>query len=361
MSRLEHVNALAMGLNINHQYGAFLNPPFVALAAAPLTKFSYPTALAIWAAILLACLAASIVMMVRLLPRGSGWKRWGLVPLLLLGALPVWQAMMHAQNTFISLVILCGVVHLWRAKKPFAAGCLAGLLLFKPQLGVVLAIALVASQGWRAARGLALTTLTLMLVTIVVMPAALASYLHELPPTLAAVQALQRYAWHRHITLLAFWRLDLQGHVGALPNLLAKSLAIVCEILLGGFFVKNILAARRDERRTDRLIAASIAVTPLLSAYYMDYDMTLLAVAAVLAAAEGIRRGVDKKVLAAWIALYLAMEVNPTIGGILRVPIAPPVLAALCMILIERLGRRAAGEAAPLEFPVAAAQTRVAA
>jgi hypothetical protein len=89
--------------------------------------------------------------------------------------------------------------------------------------------------------------------------------------------------------------------------------------------------------------------------------MTLLAVAAVLAAAEGIRRGVDKKVLAAWIALYLAMEVNPTIGGILRVPIAPPVLAALCMILIERLGRRAAGEAAPLEFPVAAAQTRVAA
>ena len=41
--------------------------------------------------------------------------------------------------------------------------------------------------------------------------------------------------------------------------------------------------------RRDRLIAAAIAATPLLMPFYFDYDQLLLAIPAVLLAAEWLR------------------------------------------------------------------------
>jgi len=63
---------------------------------------------------------------------------------------------------------------------------------------------------------------------------------------LAVIQAMPRYAWHRHITFLAFWRLLLQGHVGALPNGLTRVLSLVCGVSLGTFFLRELLIARKN-------------------------------------------------------------------------------------------------------------------
>jgi hypothetical protein len=386
IAQMERQTCQAAGLSLENQYGAFLNPPFVALAAAPLARFGYATALLVWTAVLLVCLGAATMLLVRLLPQPTPWRYAGLIPLLLLGALPAWQAMLHAQNTFVSLLILCGVVHLWRSQKAFAAGILTGLLLFKPQVGGVVAIVLVVSQGRRAAAGVAISALALLVITLVAMPGTLTNYLHQLPATLAVIQSLPRYAWHRHITFLAFWRLLLQGHVGALPNGMTRVLSAICGVSLGAFFLRAVLIARKNPlpdpppeyrgrgeeagrigasevraKRTDQLIATAIVVTPLLNAYYMDYDMTLLAIAAVLCAADGIRHGTDRSTVTAWIALYIAMELNPMIGGIVPAPIAPIILAALSVVLIGRLRKAVGGESANAAPSLITTPTRLAA
>src|SRR5213082_1083303 len=105
--------------------------------------------------------------------------------------------MSHAQNTCMSLLILCATVTLWRrcsgqttrgrgdaktrGKKiapdpifdpslsasprtgvfPFAAGLTGGLLIYKPQLAAVLAMVMVLDLGWRAAAGFAISAFAL--------------------------------------------------------------------------------------------------------------------------------------------------------------------------------------------------------
>ena len=68
---------------------------------------------------------------------------------------------------------------------------------------------------------------------------------------------------------------------------------------------------------------------PLLMPYFMDYDMALLSIAAVVCAADTIRFGYDRSVLLAWVALYIAMEFNALIAGSTSVIPAVPFLALL--------------------------------
>ena len=154
--QLEHKTCAEAGLVINNEYGAFLNPPFAALPAVWLAQWPYRTALLIWTGALLAFLLASIALLVKMLPAQTHWRTWGLVPLLLFTSLPVWQAAMHAQNTFFSLLVLSTTVFLWRKGKSFLAGIVAGLLLFKPQLGLILVVVLSINRGWRGTAGAAI-------------------------------------------------------------------------------------------------------------------------------------------------------------------------------------------------------------
>ena len=334
--KLEHQTCDSAGLVIHNEYGAFLNPPFVALPAAGLAGWPYRTALAIWAGILAVFLLGGIWMLVRIFPAGAGWRMWGLTPLLMFCSVPVWQAAVHAQNTFFSLLVLAGTVTLWRKQRPLAAGVVAGLLSFKPQLGVVIAIALIAMQGWRAFVGVSITALSLGVITLIAMPNAFSDYIHRMPLNLQAIQSLPNYMWHRHITFLAAARMMLQGHVGALASPAARLLSIFLMLIVAAGLAWAIVSFRKDALRTDRLIAATIVTMPLLMPYYMDYDITLLSVAAVLCAVDAIRFGYDRSVLLAWIALYIAMELNPTIAGGTNFIPAVLSLALLSMRLIFR-------------------------
>jgi alpha-1,2-mannosyltransferase len=219
---------------------------------------------------------------------------------------------------------------------PLAAGLTCGLLLFKPQLAVILAVVLVASQGRRALAGLTITVATLFLITVTALPGSLSNYLHQLPVNLQAIQELPNYTWHRHITFLAWWRILLQGHTGALPGEPARWLALTCMTAIGAAFIMMLWQARKDARRADRMISAAIATSPLLMPYYMDYDLTLLAVAAVLCACDALRNGIDRTVCLAWTAFYLVVELNPPIAGSTRVIPAVPALAVLSIVLIRK-------------------------
>src|SRR5206468_1915598 len=61
------------GLDLGAGFGPFWNPPFYAWIFAPLAGLPYETALTIWWSINLACLAVSIMLLMRLLPPGTPW------------------------------------------------------------------------------------------------------------------------------------------------------------------------------------------------------------------------------------------------------------------------------------------------
>jgi hypothetical protein len=347
-------------LDIDPRYGAWLNPPFYAWVFAPLSCLPYRTAAAVFLAINVALFITSLVLLTRLILQrspgessrtvesSSDWRTLGLVPLLVLLPFPLWQAMGHQQNTFISLLLLLISVTCWRAGRGFAAGAVLGLLFFKPQLAAVFAAVLVVGMGWRALAGLAVTGSTLLAITLITMPGCLADYLHRLPPILHWLQMELPYNWGRQVTFQSFWRLLIQGHVRGETIMAAKALwwlssgAILIAMAVA---VRRFWTGHRDPISRDRLIAAAIASMPVLMPYYMDYDLLLLAIPAVLLAAEWIRHPdditrADHWLLAAWAVFCVETHFNPGISGNSHWNPAVPLLAIISSLTIARCLRR---------------------
>jgi hypothetical protein len=337
------------GLELDKRYAATLNPPHFALLFAPLSALPYRTAAAVWLGINAVLFAASLVLLARMLPPKArrNWKSWGLVPLLATASMPFLQAAGHQQNTFLSLLILATTVTLWRAGRGFAAGAVAGLLFYKPQLAAVVALVLAADLGRRAVLGLGVTGTFLLLLTVIAMPGALPEYCRSLPSNLDFIQNQQPYPWARQATLLGFARQVLQGDTLGAPSRAARALwlagASVGLAALAATFIQTHRAQKQTPKATlprDRLIAATIAATPLLLPYYLDYDLLLLSVPAVLFAAEHLCARewtrADRWTLRAWVGLYLWLYANPASSGMMRVSLTAPLLAAVTTGLVVR-------------------------
>ncbi len=338
--------------------GPYWNPPFFSLAFVPLSALAYPTAWNVWFAINIACLAGAIVLLMRML--SGDWKTRGLVPLLILTAPPLIQSLGHGQNTCLSLLLLCFAVTFWRNDRAILAGVACGLLFYKPQLGAILAAAMVIDLGWKPLAGLAITGTTLLAITLIALPGTLADFLRRLPGNIAYMQIDHRYMWDRHVTLKAFWRLLFQGFsVGDLTPITRTfyfaSIAVMAAMLFVTIWkLRGTIAAR------DRVIAATIVAMPLLMPFYFDYDLLLLSAAAVLYAeafmgGEGVIGGTGaspvqkafdqhgrgaratktaKFILVNWIALFLWTAINPGISNMTHVNVSVLLLTGLAGLLI---------------------------
>ena len=334
------------------RFAASLNPPHFALMYAPLSALPYRTAAAVWLALNVLMYGGGLLLLMRMLPPAAqvDWKQAALVPLLVTASMPFCQAAGHQQNTFLSLLLLCTVVTFWRAGRGVLAGITAGLLFYKPQLALVLSVVLVLDMGLTAFFGLGLTGAALLFVSEWTMPGAIWDYLWALPGNLDVIQNKLQYNWGRQVTLLGFWRLLIQGRKVGAPDGVARLLWAVSSLAVAaGFLValhKSRRARRADTRTAaparDRLIAAAAACTPLLLPYFMDYDLLLLSVPAVLFAGDVMRRGLsrtDRLTTYAWVAVYLWAYLNPGVSGMIRVTLTVPLLAAIAVALAARCMR----------------------
>ena len=338
-------------------YGPYLNPPFFAALFAPLSALPYHQAAMVWLAFNLIFVAGAIVLLWRMLPPDDGWRAWGLAPLLLIVSMPFIQALCHLQNTCLSLLLLCAIVWCWR-KAPSSGltailtGVSVGLLSYKPQLSVALGATVVIMVGWRAMAGLAVTVGSLSALTLWKLPGAITAYLHELPRAVTWIQSRPQYNWGRQVTGQGFWRLLIQGRAGGTPypivTILSYLTTAAAAIALGACVLS--CWRHRNEGSLDRLIAATIAVMPLLMPYYMDYDLLLLAVPVVLLANESLRSGEAKAgtrlMVWAWAGLYIVLYVNPGLSGHSRINLAAPMVAIVGAMMVHNcLWRRQRNEA----------------
>jgi hypothetical protein len=107
-------------------FEAYRNPPFYALLYLPTAGLSYYASFAIWTVIGFGLLALSVLLLKPDRPRRA--FLWALA------FYPVFATVSFGQNTLISLAVFAGVYRLLESDRRFAAGLVAGLLWFKPQL-----------------------------------------------------------------------------------------------------------------------------------------------------------------------------------------------------------------------------------
>jgi hypothetical protein len=134
-------------------YAAFFYPPLFLLICAPLGLLPYLASLAVW---LGATGAAFLAAMRGWLGEGFGLAAVLAFPALLLN-------LGHGQNAFLSAALL-GAGALALNPRPILAGVALGLLAYKPQLGLMIPVALIAARRW--------TTLAAAAATVLLMAAA---------------------------------------------------------------------------------------------------------------------------------------------------------------------------------------------
>jgi hypothetical protein len=297
-------------------------PPFFLLIAAPLARLSYIPALIVWQLATLALYLGAIALLLRnsAAPQLSRDRTW----LLLALAFPaVFVNLTHGHNGFLTAALMAGALALLDSE-PVVAGILFGLLAYKPQFGLLIPIALVASGRWRAIFAAAATVAALAaLVTILFGAGVWQAFLDSTSFTRSAVLEDGGAGFFKIQSVFACVR--MWG--GAVPLAYAVQGAVTLALAVAVFFVWRSGAAR--EIRGALLCVAALLATP----YSFDYDMMVLAPAIALMVSDGAARGFapyEKMIVA---GLWLVPFVARPLAAATFIPLGVPMMLAAAIYL----------------------------
>jgi alpha-1,2-mannosyltransferase len=275
-------------------YGWHYPPYFLGLAAL-LALMPYPLALAVWQLTTLPLYLAGIAGVLR----QSGV---GLRDALITGlAFPaVFVNLTHGHNGFLTASLFTGALLSLEAR-PWLAGLLFGLLAYKPQFGLVIPVALIAGQHWRALIGGMATIAAMTALSVAAFGLQTwSAFQQSLVITRRFVLEQGDTGWEKIQSVFSAARM-LGGTVSEAYVLQAAVSALV----VGA--VAWLWHSRADVRlKCVSLLCAGLLATP----YSLDYDMVLLGPAIAFVAAYGLEKGFapfEKTLLAAvWVTPLLA-------------------------------------------------------
>jgi hypothetical protein len=186
----------------------------------------------------------------------------------------VYFGLIDGENATISLLLYVLIYRALVREQAGLAGILAALGLFKPQLFLVFPLVFLARRSWRALLTYGLTALALCAVSLAVVGVAgMQAWLRILVEPEAGNAMVN--AW-RMASLKSFFDVLLPGNSAlALGVYLASAV-----LLLGG--VIAVWSSRRVARRMAWILTCLVAV--LVDPHLVDYDLSVLVPAGVLAA-----------------------------------------------------------------------------
>ena len=306
-------------------YLACFYPPFFLLLTAAFALLGYFPALCLWLAT--SC-AGYIAALRALLPKGfgEGAPLW----VLFLGYPAVMTNAGFGQNGFFSTALLGGAA-VWLDRRPALAGVCLGCLACKPQLGLIVPLALAVAGRWRCFMAAAAT------VAILAAAATLA-FGTDVWPAFIAATAVARHNWlepanPQYLQLLTTIYGAVRLHGGSLAlayGMQALASAAAALLLLRALW-RRTPAARSGKAE----MAAIVACVPFCSPFMLEYDLVILAVpmAWLLGEAmrDGFRRGEAVALLAAFLspALYKVTELDSPLR--LSVIVAAALLFAMVL------------------------------
>jgi arabinofuranan 3-O-arabinosyltransferase len=211
----------------------------------------------------------------------------------------------------------------WREKRPVLSGVALGLLTIKPQLGVLLPVLFLVEKRYTAISSAIVTTCLLVLSSILVFGQdAWISYIEISLPFMKAVM----WKWQGLFLMLMPSLFASLRSLGVDPTT-AFTVHILCAAFtLAGFALYFYL------KRSIKLDAYIIIIlTFLLSPYFFVYDIGPLMV--VAAALVDTTPDMRTKIIAAIVAL-IPLACLPM--GLLQLPLAPFLIFALLLVVLER-------------------------
>ena len=298
-------------------YFAFYYPPHYLAYMLPFGMVPYYAALTLW-------MAVSFGAVVWVLTRIAADARHTLVLAIAFPA--AFLTIAHGQNAFLSAALFGGGL-LLLPTRPILAGILFGLLTFKPQLGLLIPLALLAGGQWRAiiSAGItlgALGAISALLFGADIWPAFLAQ--GDL-----AVQTMTQgwVAWEKMISAYSALRVVGMGHDAAFALHGMLAIGIAAAIVWAWLPASGITHATRSAV----LLAGALIATP----FGLNYDLYLLAPAIAFLARRGLTAGFlpyEKTIMAiVFIAPFLLLA-----AMVAQIPAAPLIVLALFAVALRR-------------------------
>ncbi|HEX2943628.1 MAG TPA: glycosyltransferase family 87 protein [Rhodopila sp.] len=288
--------------------------------------------------------AASLLLFAWVGAKTISGKPWSLIAVAVAPVSTI--AVLAGQTGFVAAALLTGGLRLSRSN-PLLSGIALGLLCYKPQLGVLVPVGLVAVGAWRAI-GVAVLTITAL--------AAAATWRFGWQVWAAWLSMMPRYD--------AFFfgmrkTLPIQPTVLANLRLLGCPYALAQAVQAGVALVVAVMVWRVHRRGSDRIAHAALIVgTFLATPHAFIYDMPVLAAAMCLFIQDRIACGgaftlaeIGVLTLGSFFPVYIVAE-RPDI------PVSSVCLILLFAMLVRRAngrlgtGQQGEGATRPHRYPV---------
>jgi glycosyl transferase family 87 len=302
-----------------------LYPPQVSLLFAPLARLSYSWALILWLAFSILLYGFCCYAVWRACPNLRHHK---LAVLVLALAFPAfWHLVAWGQTSALALACFTLGFFSLRAKHDFLAGLAFGCLIFKPQLGLAVAIVFLITVRWKIIAGAILSALAQLSVAwLYYGPAPLREWMHVLIDIPHLLPLLEPKPYQTHC-LRTFWTMLVPWPSAAL------TLYVISAILVAGLTV----ACWRSRMPLSLRYSALLLSTVLLAPHLTVYDLVILAPAFLLLS-DWVVTQPDDVTPQIKLLLYLAFAL-PLLGPLARwthLQLSVPVMAALLFEIGKR-------------------------
>ncbi|MEO6580989.1 MAG: glycosyltransferase family 87 protein [Sphingomicrobium sp.] len=293
---------------------AWLYPPVFLLVAAPLAVLPYLGSLLAWQALSLVALGSTLQAI---------FGKWTRTLVALASPLtPIVLA--HGQNSFLTAALL-GAGLLALEARPLAGGAAFGMLVYKPQLALVLGPLLLVRRQWSALAVAALTAIGLVALSYTMFGAE---------------------SWAAFVESLAGSRRYMeQGAVG-----LHKSASLFAAVRLWGggidaaYFVQALgaigalaLIWRTRSAGADVVAAAACAAAALSTPYLLDYDMAVVGIGAAFLFRASLRTGFRDFEGSALAFIWGAPWFSRPAAEYLLLPLGPVAMLLLAWLAWRRI------------------------
>ncbi len=260
-----------------------------------------------------------------------GWRDWPGWLAVVVSPAAAW-VVLSGQNTFLSLGLFYGGLHLL-VRAPLPAGILLGLLAYKPQIWVLVPLALLAARQWKALGATLATVAVLGLASLGLFGLDFWRAFFAAAREASSAAAAERMYEQMHVqmtTLLAAAR--MAG--------ISVSMAGLFQIAGAALAVAALWFTFRRHGPGTAQTAVLAAATFLVSPYTLNYDLLLLMPAVValhrLAAAQGFLPGERPVHVLLWLL--------PTLGWMLN-QLGLPLMPLVILLFGATAWKRAGGHA----------------
>jgi hypothetical protein len=294
-------------------------PPFFFVVAFAVAALPYAFGLLAW---MVAGLAAYLATLHAILPRNQTW-------LVALAFPAVFVNLGHGQNGFLTAALL-GTALQVMDRRPWLAGMLIGLLAYKPQFGVLIPLALLASGRWTTIASAAATVIVLAIVTTLCLGIDIwQAFLGSTAFTRHVVLEQGGTGWEKIQSIFS----AVSAWGASVPVAYAAQAALGVALAISIVWLWRSRAA--FELKASALATASLLATP----YVLDYDLVVLALSIAFFVRHGLARGFRDWEITLLAAAWVAPLVSRGIAAATTVPLGLIAMLALYAVTLRRAAR----------------------